>query len=147
MFKKVARALLLKRHKNGLPLTSEILKEAWPMMVGDYLATHTRPTRLAGGRMDVAVSSSARMHEFSFLKGDLLDRINDLLPVDVVELNFYLGSPDELGQRPPRPAPRVPLGEVPPRELELLDQIDDEELKAVLTHIRQMARGKRGPGA
>jgi len=143
MFKKMARALLDKRHRGGMPLTPDILEGAWPMMVGDYLASHTRPVRLSAGRLEVVVSSAARMKEFMFLRTELIRRINLLLPVEITDLQFTLARPDQLPATAPLHASDPPLGEVPEVEQALLEGIEDEELRALMTRVRRLSRGRR----
>ena len=49
---------------------------AWERAVGEQLAQHAQPMRIKRGRMEVAVSSPVWSSQLSFMKGEILKRIN-----------------------------------------------------------------------
>jgi len=53
--------------------------EEWPRLVGTRVACHTRAVGFKEGTLRVEVEGSAWMHELSFLKQDLIRRINQHL--------------------------------------------------------------------
>ena len=65
----------------------------WPTIVGERLATRTRPDGLKNGLLWVQVSNSAWLHELSFLKTQIVTRANEVLgdPPLVCELRLHVG--------------------------------------------------------
>jgi predicted nucleic acid-binding Zn ribbon protein len=57
----------------------------WPQVVGELIASKTRPTRVRGSRLWVEVSSSAWMSELLYLKPTLIARINKSLGDKVIK--------------------------------------------------------------
>ena len=60
-------------------------KMAWEEAVGAPLALQTRPVRIYKGRLEVAVPSSVWRAQLSFMKRDIVDRINKLVGEEVVK--------------------------------------------------------------
>jgi hypothetical protein len=60
-------------------------KMAWEEAVGASLALQTRPVRIHRGRLEVAVPSSVWRAQLSFMKRDIVDRINKLIGEEVVK--------------------------------------------------------------
>ena len=50
--------------------------EAWPKLVGPRVARHARAVAFRNGTLHVEVEGSAWMQELSYLKRDLVQRIN-----------------------------------------------------------------------
>ena len=125
----------------------------WPELVGPRVAARTRPSPVQeGGVLWVRVSNSSWLHQLSFLRNELLARINERLgdPPLVTDLRLHIGQRSRSGDdqaRPERPRPRQrhsqPLP--PPAAGERLAEIeaetaciDDEELRAVITEARRL---------
>ncbi len=51
----------------------------WEQVVGAAIARRARPVRLAGGVLTVAVGSAPWMQQLSFMKADLVTRLNSCL--------------------------------------------------------------------
>lgn len=51
----------------------------WEQVVGAAIARRARPVRLAGGVLTVAVGSAPWMQQLSFMKADLITRLNSCL--------------------------------------------------------------------
>jgi hypothetical protein len=51
----------------------------WEQVVGAAIARRARPVRLAGGVLTVAVGSAPWMQQLSFMKADLITRLNGCL--------------------------------------------------------------------
>ena len=88
----------------------------WPEMVGAAVARHSRAREVRRGTLMVATSGPAWSQELSFMKDDLMRRLNSRLgsgPV-VTDIRFYVdrsrldsGSPSEPEGRPQRLALRL----------------------------------------
>jgi len=49
---------------------------AWDRAVGTQLAQHAQPVKIKRGRMEIAVTSPVWSSQLSFMKGEILKRIN-----------------------------------------------------------------------
>lgn len=56
----------------------------WREAVGPELARRSRPLRVKRGRLEVAVASAVWRNQLSFMKKDIVERINKLVGKDVV---------------------------------------------------------------
>jgi len=61
----------------GTALSSLVAR--WADVVGDGLAAHARPTKLAGGTLVIAVDDPAWAAQLRYLEGDLVARCNEAL--------------------------------------------------------------------
>jgi hypothetical protein len=78
----------------GAPEASgvHVVFDRWPEVVGDALAARTRPLRIDGGRLVLAVDEPAIATHVRFLQGELLTRLEDLLgPGRVTSLDLRVG--------------------------------------------------------
>ncbi|KPJ76815.1 MAG: hypothetical protein AMJ54_10255 [Deltaproteobacteria bacterium SG8_13] len=67
--------------------------ELWEKAVGEIIAENARPAAFKGKILLVHVNSSPWLHQLSFLKKDILARINRELGQDLVEeIKFKIGS-------------------------------------------------------
>ena len=57
---------------------------AWAEAVGPVLARHTKPVRVRHGRMEVEVPSAVWRQQLSFMKRDIITRINHALGQEVL---------------------------------------------------------------
>ena len=57
----------------------------WPQVVGELIASKTRPKRVRGSRLWVEVKSSAWMSELLYWKPTLIARINKSLGGRIIE--------------------------------------------------------------
>ena len=66
--------------------------ELWDKAVGEIIAENARPAAFKGKILLVHVNSSPWLHQLSFLKKDILARINRELGQDLVdEIKFKIG--------------------------------------------------------
>ena len=66
--------------------------ELWDRAVGEIIAENARPAAFKGKILLVHVNSSPWLHQLSFLKKDILARINRELGQDLVdEIKFKIG--------------------------------------------------------
>lgn len=64
------------RRINRPEATLAWLESAWPSVVGPHLASHTRPLRCAGDRLELSADSKAWHTQLSSMESDLRARIN-----------------------------------------------------------------------
>lgn len=68
------------------------LRMKWPSIVGESIAAHTQPQRLRFRKLYVIVENSVWMHQLTFLKPALLEKIQARAGTDIVtDLIFRLG--------------------------------------------------------
>jgi hypothetical protein len=78
----------------GAPEASgvHLVFDRWDEVVGEALAARTRPLRIDGGRLVLAVDEPAIATHVRFLQGELLTRLEDLLgPGRVTALDLRVG--------------------------------------------------------
>jgi predicted nucleic acid-binding Zn ribbon protein len=86
---------VLGRILEGFGLTREmsgwLAVEAWPKLVGPRIARHTHAVAFHDGTLQVEVEGSAWMQELSYLKRELVQRINQGLGAEHVrDVRFTL---------------------------------------------------------
>ncbi len=64
----------------------------WPQVVGDTIASKTKPKKVKGSRLWVEVSSSAWMNELLYLKPTLISRINESLGGNVIKDIIFINK-------------------------------------------------------
>jgi hypothetical protein len=125
----------------------------WRTLVGDRIAKRTSPDRFDEGLLWVRVANSAWMHQLSFIKDDLLERINTGLggPALVTDIRFHLGKQPKADREMLRNAERLQRRPQPRRrplpppaagaDLERIEReaatIEDPELRAVIIEARR----------
>ena len=60
-------------------------RQVWDEAVGPALAGQGRPLRVHNGRMEVAVPSAVWRNQLSFMKQDIITRINELAGGEVIK--------------------------------------------------------------
>ena len=115
-------------------------RERWPAVVGETVARHAVPARMAAGALVVACSSSAWSSELTMLAPAIGERLRAELGRPI-ELRF------EVGEMPaPVPTARVPLPPPVPDALrqaqELAAEVPSVELRASIE--RAITRTLRG---
>jgi hypothetical protein len=139
---------------NRLGRVQELLEPraivAWSDVAGSRVAARTRAESLKGGTLVVRVDGAAWLHELTYLKPDLLARLNQRLGGGVVrEIRFLPGTVPPAPARAAAPARE----EAPPpldpavekRIREETGSINDPALRdAVLALRLKIARRPRG---
>lgn len=69
-------------------VTVEGLQHSWGSLFREPLSLHTFPAALKNGELLMTVDSSAWLHELTFLKSDLLKRLQ---PLGVKDIRFRIG--------------------------------------------------------
>ena len=86
------------------------LRLKWREVVGEQVAAHSQPTRLNFKRLLVMVDSPAWVQHLSFLKPELLDKIQCSLGKETVaEIQFKVGTLSESSPHPSLSPPARPL--------------------------------------
>jgi hypothetical protein len=94
---------------------AERLKEAdiwrlWPEVVGQTVAARATPLRIIKGTLTVAVSSGPWKQELTFLKGMMIEKLNERLGGEVVReivlRSGLIGRDAVLAPEPPEDVPR-----------------------------------------
>jgi len=140
MKKPAAITPILKSVGKGLGLEKEMLlyqlKKSWPELVGATLATHTTPEKLKFKTLTLLVDGPTWMHELSFLKRDMIQKINKRLGKDRVKtLQLKVGptSPKDVPAQAPRKTSDKPLSTQARAVLqEALASVEDPPLKKVI---------------
>jgi predicted nucleic acid-binding Zn ribbon protein len=72
---------------------SKDLADVWAAAAGDPLATYSRPGKLRRGTLEVTVTNSTIMQEFTFQKQRILAELGRKLPdAKIRELRFRVGT-------------------------------------------------------
>ncbi len=77
-----------------------LLEAGWQEIVGDEVAQHSQPARIADGTLTITTRSSAWSHQLSFLAEHLLRAVAARLPGAGIEhLRFRVGRVSPQGGR------------------------------------------------
>lgn len=83
--------------------------DAWPELVGEMLAAHSRVRAVRNGVVEVGVDSPGWATEFRYLERDLVERVSQLVGAGVVEaVRATVDAPRGTG--PEHPAEGDPEG-------------------------------------
>jgi hypothetical protein len=107
-------------HRLGLEskLVEARLRRDWPDIVGDPIATHTRPDQIRFKKLYVFVHNSVWLQQLTFLKPVLLEKVNTMAGETLVtEIVLRIGelSAEQRSSQPPstreatRPQPSAEL--------------------------------------
>ncbi len=125
-------------------LSRHAIIHEWPRIVPQSVAYHAVARKVSGSILHVEVDSSAWMHELAAIKHVLLQKINANLPPEAAKIDdvrFYQRSRKERSPAPePEPVPPGPTDSDLRIAGKVLEPIQDEELKAVLTRILEKDR-------
>ncbi|HWM87986.1 MAG TPA: DUF721 domain-containing protein [Kofleriaceae bacterium] len=148
----VVLAGLLDRHGIARELREHRILARWREIVGDTLADRTWPDGLERGVLWIRVKNSSWLHQLSFLRDDLVGRLNRELgdPPLVREIRFHVGprkmpADDALAPtlriRRPLPRQRQPPPAATAERLAAIereaDRIGDAELRAIVLDVRR----------
>lgn len=122
------------------------LIKAWKECVGPNIARRAMPTRLIGGTLHCAVSSSPWMTELNYQKREIIERLNRTLGESVVkEMILKVGQVVQVGPPAPLPLPSI-RRKLTVEEMKEIEEatkgIKDKGLKDVLKRIMEKARGE-----
>lgn len=122
------------------------IRGTWPEVARGQLRTVAWPTTLRDGTLTLAVLDNQWLHELSYLRHDLLRRLQQRCPrAGIADLRLRVGQvhvPPDLGEPPEAPPPPA-LPDEPPRETrEALQSIEDAGLRQTIANAR-MALSQR----
>lgn len=135
-------------------IASAMLETRWNEIVGDAIASHTHPEEIRFDTLTILVDSAVWMHELSFLKKALIEKVNRLLGKNGIRKIQF-----KIGPVAPRPAPtqesRSLPGEMGEEEAALLNQLllpvsDDDLKKTIQRAIRKhllIKKEREDPGS
>ena len=93
------------------------LQKQWETLVGEATAAHTWPTRIKFHKLHVLVDNSVWLHQLTYLKRSLLEKIQaEMTELSVDDIIFRIGEiPDcpEGGSPTDAPPPLMPLEKQP----------------------------------
>jgi Dna[CI] antecedent, DciA len=114
---------------------------AFFIAAGPRIGEHARAERLRGSILYVRCDSSSWTQHLHMLKASILERLHKTSGGEGInELRFNVGPLDEVAGWEPPPASPPPEPEAAPHALpdelaHALDDVDDPELRAHLTHL------------
>ena len=80
-----------------LGLTDKLLdyraRQVWEQAVGPGLVRYARPLRVRRGRMEVAVPSAVWRQQLTFMKQDIIGKINELVGREVIKELILVNQP------------------------------------------------------
>lgn len=79
----------------GLNLEQAKIWEHWPELAGEHLAPHCNPHNIKDGQLRITVESTVWMHKISYIKWDLIRRINRMAGKELVSDIFFRLASDE----------------------------------------------------
>lgn len=86
-------AQLLNKRGYGRIAANEKLAEAWTAAAGESLAAASRPGKLSRGTLEITVTNSTIMQEFTFHKHQILAELGRTLPdAKIRNLRFRVGQ-------------------------------------------------------
>jgi predicted nucleic acid-binding Zn ribbon protein len=145
----IAAALwaVVRQHVHGDTIRLLHVQDVWARVAGPQLAARTWPTAVHGDTLIVHVHDSQWLHELTYMRQDLLQRLDVLLPGAAPKLlKLRLGEVLPVAQRPVPESPPPPPKLAPPRfspepdagTRAALDAVADPELKQILAGARVM---------
>ncbi len=79
----------------GLNLEQAKIWEHWEKLLGKHLARHCIAYDIKDGQLRVAAESAVWMHKLSYIKHDLIARINQMAGKELVSDIFIMLASDE----------------------------------------------------
>lgn len=90
----------LAQYKLPINLEEANVFNLWDSIVGDQIATHTKPRAVKLGRLTVDVDSPIWRHQLTFMKKTIIDKLNSAMEKSVIRdirftLNVKMTSKDD----------------------------------------------------
>lgn len=120
-------------------------RSEWTAIVGEKIARRTRVGPLKAGCLTVKVASSAWSQELSFLKEQLIQKLNRA-GHDVREMKLYvsrLDSPEAPSAQKTVGRARPVTSPLPPELLRRLEKVEDENLRAAISEAARHSLAQR----
>lgn len=142
----VLLTILKKRGMASKIEENEVIK-IWPKAVGHQIASQTQPDALRNGTLFVKTVSSVWVQQLHFIKGEILDKLNQLSDKAVVkEIRFITGHRlvGKMKEEMSLLAMKVVLKK---RDKDMIDEctegLADRELASVLKRVMQLEISRR----
>lgn len=122
----------------GERLKELVIWQNWQQIVGKGIAERARPLRLSGGVLTVTVISPAWMQELSYMKGELVSKLNFAIGDErIKEIVFKAGSfPRSAVDKEERVIPLNPVTPEQKAEIDsIVSEVEDEELREELRRL------------
>ncbi|GEM_PF-1788394 len=142
-----AMAEVLDRHVPPEVQRLSRLRNLWIEILPASFADHVWPTLVQGPRLLVHVHDSQWLHEMTYWRQELLDRLGRAWPESGIQtIEAFVGPIPPVGERRPGTPPPLPVvdrspvldAEVPGQTIDALNEIRDERLREVLAQARFM---------
>ncbi len=148
LYSNMIRTILKQRHSQGAQITADFLTSIWPQIIGEEIAGVTWPMALDDkGRLTIATATETWRKQLTPQRRRMLEILNGLLPEPIKKIELTLAEPHMRAETGRGSRPQEPeLGSLPMAEMRLLEDIEDEELRALLTRVRRRDRGSRDEG-
>jgi len=151
---------MLREHEIQEPLRPHIARAIWAEVVGPEIAAATIAETVRGGVVFVRVKSNVWANELTFLKQDILDRLNRRLGAKILtDIHFKTTgralkaavAPPAIQEEPDdeelrQIQPTGPLVDFTKRRTAISDPDADRRLRTVLTKVAQTQTWKRQHG-
>jgi predicted nucleic acid-binding Zn ribbon protein len=76
---------VLKKYRNEKSTNLFQIIEIWESAVGAAIANDTRPWKIKGNELEVQVSSPSWLQQLSYMKNDIIQKLNDNLGEKVIQ--------------------------------------------------------------
>lgn len=124
------------------------LQRDWGRIVGEPIASHTRPDQIRFKKLYLIVRNSVWMQQLTFLKPALLSKLHEANATIITDLTLRVGEIPASGGGTD---PALSADPLPPTEAALVEAsahaaaIQDEELRRRLTQVMAEALSRAGP--
>ncbi len=112
------------------------LQVQWPQIVGDAVASHSFPDRLARGRLTVLVDNPTWMTQLAFFKDEIRRKVNSSLGAGRVgEVYMKVGRGDRR-QAKTATKPQAPLSPIAIQQIDkMVAELADPDTRAALRRL------------
>lgn len=119
----------------GQPLEKRLREgriwEVWKQAVGAQIAEKAQPAKFRDGTLTVNVASAPWMQQLTFLRQEMIRKLNGLLGEELVK-EIYLKAGKAAAASPPRKEPARPPRRLSPEEVSWVEEVsgtlDDPQL-------------------
>ena len=137
----------LHNHGRDHDIRAHMIHHRWGDLVGSRLAERTQPISLRGGLLTVVVASAAWLNELSFMRGEMVRQINQLIGHGTVKaVRLVAGRVRPSPASPPiQELPghvELPPDEVERIEREVKEQVSDPDLRDAIRQARLAQLGR-----
>lgn len=84
---------IAKKFDLEIKIVEQTINKNWTKLVGERIASHTRPDTVSYRRLLVCVDSPAWMQQLTFLKDDIIKKINKVIGRQIIkDIKFRIGD-------------------------------------------------------